>query len=79
MIDRTGSAVAYTGPKTRGWASHKVGEGYVSMGNVLAGPKVVDAMAEAYEASAAKPSSGACCAPSRLAAIPAARSAMTAI
>ncbi len=52
VIDRTGSAVAYTGPKTRGWASHKVGEGYVSMGNVLAGPKVVDAMAEAYEASA---------------------------
>ncbi|CAN5824016.1 hypothetical protein BH11PSE3_BH11PSE3_29430 [soil metagenome] len=51
VIDRTGVAVAYTGPKTRGWAGHKVGDGYVSMGNVLAGPKVVDAMAEAYEAS----------------------------
>jgi uncharacterized Ntn-hydrolase superfamily protein len=49
VIDRTGAAVAYSGPKTRGWSGHKVGEGYVAMGNVLAGPKVVDAIAKAYE------------------------------
>ncbi|WP_421998567.1 DUF1028 domain-containing protein [Reyranella sp.] len=49
VIDRDGNAVAYTGPKTRGWAGHKVGDGYVSMGNVLAGPEVVEAIADAYE------------------------------
>jgi uncharacterized Ntn-hydrolase superfamily protein len=50
VIDREGRTAAYSGPKTRGWSGHRIGEGYVSMGNVLAGPKVVDAMAEAYEA-----------------------------
>src|SRR5262245_26618616 len=49
VIDRNGSAVAYSGPKTRGWSGHKVGEGYVAMGNVLAGPQVVDAIAKTYE------------------------------
>lgn len=52
VIDRNGHAVAYSGPKNRDWAGHKVGEGYVAMGNVLAGPKVVDAIAAAYEAHA---------------------------
>jgi len=49
VIDRVGRTVAYSGPKNRGWAGHKVGEGYVAMGNVLAGEQVIDAMAKAYE------------------------------
>lgn len=52
VIDRSGACAAYTGPKTRGWAGHRIGDGYVSTGNVLAGPKVVDAIAEAYDAHA---------------------------
>ena len=52
VIDRNGQAVAYSGPKTRGWSGHKIGDGYVAMGNALAGPKVVDAIAAAYEAHA---------------------------
>ena len=52
VIDRDGQAVGYSGPKTRGWSGHKIGDGYVAMGNVLAGPKVVDAIAAAYEAHA---------------------------
>ncbi len=52
VIDRDGRAVAYSGPKTRGWSGHKIGDGYVAMGNVLAGPEVVDAIAAAYEAHA---------------------------
>jgi uncharacterized Ntn-hydrolase superfamily protein len=52
VIDRVGRIAAYSGPKNRGWAGHKVGEGYVAMGNVLAGEHVVDAMAKAYEAAA---------------------------
>ncbi|MBM3648891.1 MAG: DUF1028 domain-containing protein [Alphaproteobacteria bacterium] len=52
VIDRRGEAVAVSGAKTRGWSGHRIGAGYVAMGNVLAGPKVVEAMAEAYEAAA---------------------------
>jgi uncharacterized Ntn-hydrolase superfamily protein len=48
MIDREGSVVAFTGPKTRGWAGHVIGEGCVAFGNVLAGPEVVDAIAAGY-------------------------------
>jgi uncharacterized Ntn-hydrolase superfamily protein len=52
VIDRLGRLAAYSGPKNRGWAGHKVGDGYVAMGNVLAGPAVIDAMAKAYEETA---------------------------
>ncbi|MFO1080752.1 MAG: DUF1028 domain-containing protein [Reyranellaceae bacterium] len=54
VIDRSGEALAYSGPRTRGWSGHRIGAGYVAMGNVLAGQAVVDAMAEAYEAFAAE-------------------------
>ena len=79
VIDREGRAAAYSGPKTRGYSGHEVGEGYVAMGNVLAGHHVVQAIARSYEASRTNPSNGACCARSRPGAMPAARSAMTAI
>lgn len=49
VIDREGHAVGYSGPKTRGYSGHVVGAGYVSMGNVLAGHHVVEAIAEGYE------------------------------
>jgi uncharacterized Ntn-hydrolase superfamily protein len=51
IVDRNGQAVGYSGPKTRGWSGHVVGDGYVSMGNVLAGPRVVEAIAKGYEAA----------------------------
>jgi uncharacterized Ntn-hydrolase superfamily protein len=51
VIDRNGRLAAYSGPKNRGWAGHVTGDGYVAMGNVLAGPPVVEAMAKAYEAA----------------------------
>jgi uncharacterized Ntn-hydrolase superfamily protein len=54
IVDRDGQAVGYSGPKTRGWSGHVVGDGYVSMGNVLAGQHVVDAMAKAYERASAE-------------------------
>ena len=52
VIDRLGRLAAYSGPKNRGWAGHVTGDGYVAMGNVLAGEPVVDAMAKAYEGAA---------------------------
>jgi uncharacterized Ntn-hydrolase superfamily protein len=53
LIDRLGRLAAYSGAKNRGWAGHVTGEGYVAMGNVLAGRPVIEAMAEAYEGAAA--------------------------
>ena len=49
VIDREGRAAAYSGPKTRGYSGHEVGDGYVAMGNVLAGHHVVQAIARGYE------------------------------
>lgn len=54
VVDREGRAVAYSGPKTRGYAGHEVGDGYVAMGNVLAGHHVVEAIARGYEAAASE-------------------------
>ena len=51
VIDREGRAIGYSGPKTRGHSSHQIGEGYVAMGNVLAGPDVVAAIGAGYEAA----------------------------
>ncbi len=39
----------HTGSNTRAWAGHLTGEGYIVMGNVLAGEEVVEAMAEDFE------------------------------
>jgi uncharacterized Ntn-hydrolase superfamily protein len=52
VIDREGRAVGHSGPKTRGYSGHKLGDGYVAMGNVLAGQHVVEAIASGYEAAA---------------------------
>ena len=49
LIDREGTAVAHTGLHTRKWSGHKVGGGYISAGNVLAGPEVVEAIAGGFE------------------------------
>jgi uncharacterized Ntn-hydrolase superfamily protein len=51
VIDRDGTAVAYTGPGTRGWSGHVVGENFVACGNGLVGPHVVDAIAAGFNAS----------------------------
>ncbi|MBY0322770.1 MAG: DUF1028 domain-containing protein [Reyranella sp.] len=48
VIDRTGLAVAHTGPKTRGWSGHVVGENYVAFGNGLMGPEIADAIAKGF-------------------------------
>jgi uncharacterized Ntn-hydrolase superfamily protein len=48
VIDRSGMAVAHTGPHTRGWSGHVVGENYVAFGNGLVGPAVADAIAKGF-------------------------------
>ena len=54
VISADGSASCYSGEHARGWAGHRIGNGYVAMGNVLSSGSVVEAMAEAFEGSAAQ-------------------------
>jgi uncharacterized Ntn-hydrolase superfamily protein len=49
VMRRSGEAFAVTGEKARPWAGHVVAYGLVAMGNVLAGPEVVQAMATAFQ------------------------------
>ena len=51
IVDRAGSAVAFTGSACHNWAGHRTGDGYACQGNILAGAVVVDAMAETFERS----------------------------
>lgn len=48
IVDRVGQAAAYTGKGCHAWAGHVVGDGFTCQGNILAGPEVVEAMAQAY-------------------------------
>lgn len=49
LIDPRGRVAAFTGEKCIDWAGHKLGDGYSVQGNLLTGPEVIDAMAEAFE------------------------------
>jgi len=55
IMTRDGQSLARTGSKARPWAGHRSSDRYIAMGNVLAGQQVVDAMADAFEASAGEP------------------------
>ena len=49
IVDATGRAVAYTGARCLEWAGHVVGPNFACQGNILAGPRVVEAMAERFQ------------------------------
>jgi uncharacterized Ntn-hydrolase superfamily protein len=51
VVDAKGRAAAYTGAACLAWAGHRTGDGFSVQGNILAGPKVADAMAEAFLAA----------------------------
>jgi uncharacterized Ntn-hydrolase superfamily protein len=52
VMDARGRYSAFTGPKASAWAGHKGGRFCTAQGNILAGPRVVDAMVAAFEATA---------------------------
>lgn len=52
IIDADGNAATFTGEECHAWAGDIVGENFAVQGNILAGPEVIDAMAEAFEKSA---------------------------
>jgi uncharacterized Ntn-hydrolase superfamily protein len=51
IVDARGRAAAYTGTGCLAWAGHRTGENFTAQGNILAGEKVVDAMAQAFVAA----------------------------
>jgi len=51
VVDAKGRTASFTGPECLPWAGGFAGDGWAVQGNILSGPHVVDAMAEAYEAS----------------------------
>ena len=49
IVNAHGDAATYTGAKCQVWAGGRSGHHYACQGNILAGPKVVDEMARAFE------------------------------
>ncbi len=52
MIDAQGRTAAFTGKACVDWKGHLTGENYAVAGNMLVGAQVIEATAEAFEASA---------------------------
>lgn len=48
IVDGNGHAAASTGDQNAPWAGHLVGDQHVALGNVLAGPGVVEAISEEF-------------------------------
>jgi uncharacterized Ntn-hydrolase superfamily protein len=48
VVDRHGAAAAYSGPGTRGWFGHSIGDNYVACGDGLVWPGVVEAIASGF-------------------------------
>jgi uncharacterized Ntn-hydrolase superfamily protein len=55
LVNAGGNAAAYTGGACIDWCGHKLGAGFSVAGNMLAGPQVIAATAEAYEAGSGMP------------------------
>lgn len=51
IVDGRGGAATFTGSGCHAWAGGRTGPGYAAQGNILAGPEVVDAMAETFEST----------------------------
>lgn len=49
VVDRLGGASTFTGDACFEWAGGLVGEGFCCQGNILSGPDVVGAMADAFQ------------------------------
>ncbi len=51
VIGLDGASSAFTGDAALPWAGHRSGPNYVTQGNILTGPEVLDAVAAAFESS----------------------------
>jgi uncharacterized Ntn-hydrolase superfamily protein len=48
IVDSRGGVAAFTGKQCMEYAGHLVGDNYVVLGNILTGPRVLEAMVEAF-------------------------------
>jgi uncharacterized Ntn-hydrolase superfamily protein len=55
VLPASGAGAAFTGSACIDWCGHLVFEGFSVAGNMLAGPQVLDATADAYRASEGRP------------------------
>ena len=55
VIDIKGRSAQHTGTGPQQWAGHRAGKNYVTQGNVLVGPQVIEAVAKTFEASEGQP------------------------
>lgn len=51
VVDDDGNAAVRHGAKNKDWTGHRIGDGYVVLGNAITGPQVVDAMEQTFLAS----------------------------
>jgi uncharacterized Ntn-hydrolase superfamily protein len=50
IVDARGGSASFSGPECFGWAGGRTGPGFAVQGNILAGPDVVDGLAETFSA-----------------------------
>ena len=50
VVDARGDAASHTGPECFAWAGGRTGPGFAAQGNILAGPGVVDGLADTFAA-----------------------------
>jgi uncharacterized Ntn-hydrolase superfamily protein len=55
VVDANGGSATFTGAECMEWAGGHTGPGYAAQGNILVSGETVDAIAEAFEATAGKP------------------------
>ncbi|MFN8581220.1 MAG: DUF1028 domain-containing protein [Gemmatimonadaceae bacterium] len=55
VIALNGASAQHTGNGTNPWSGHRAGTNYVTQGNLLVGPEVLDAVAHSFEASEGSP------------------------
>jgi uncharacterized Ntn-hydrolase superfamily protein len=55
VIDMKGRSAQHTGARANAWAGGRAGVNYVTQGNILIGPEVLDAVARSFESSEAQP------------------------
>ncbi|MGO4172854.1 DUF1028 domain-containing protein [Bosea sp. TAF32] len=55
IVTAEGRAAAHSPSKGSDWTGHRVGDGFVAMGNGLVGPRVVDAIFDCFVASGGMP------------------------
>ena len=55
VISIDGRSAQHTGTGPNAWAGHRAGKNYVTQGNILVGPEVIEAVARSFEATEGTP------------------------